>query len=347
VKARIATERQQVSVIIPSYNRRDSLLRLLHSLEAQTIDHNRVEVIVVDDGSEYDPGLITATSFSFRLHYERQTNQGATVARNHGASRSTGDTLVFIDDDITLDRHTLAALVGRCEREEHAIVLGSLALRGSSAAVTRFQQYAIAEKERSAAREQQHPSDIVPFGACNTQLLAIPRADFLRLGLLQDPSGGWPNWDDVDLGYRAHLAGYRLIQERAATGIHWDYAVDTLDTACQRWYRASQAAVRLFQLYPELEPHIPMYADKTPPRLGKDQPVLLARKLIRRLTARRLSLACLKRAVKLLELMPAPPALLAFLYRAVQGAYMVQGYDEGLQSCGLPARKALRSREAL
>src|SRR4030042_4247117 len=93
------------------------------------------------------------------------------------------------------------------------------------------------------------------FVDCNTQLLACRRSDFLDLGMLQDPTGGhgWPNWDDVDFGYRAYLNGFRLLQSRKANGYHWDYSVVDWTIACQRWYRASRSAVWLFKKHQELQ----------------------------------------------------------------------------------------------
>jgi len=38
------------SVIIPSYNRADEVIDLLKSLQAQTCEHSRFEVLVIDDG---------------------------------------------------------------------------------------------------------------------------------------------------------------------------------------------------------------------------------------------------------------------------------------------------------
>ncbi len=79
-----------VSVVIPTYNRIDSLQRLLESLNHQTLSPDQYEVIVVDDGSAYAPDVITNTSFRFALTYLRQENQGATVARNYGAQANQG-----------------------------------------------------------------------------------------------------------------------------------------------------------------------------------------------------------------------------------------------------------------
>src|SRR5688500_1576779 len=99
-----------VSVIVPTYNRKDSVLRTLGSLSRQTLSTDFYEVIVVDDGSVDETAGIATQEFPFTLRYLSQENRGATKARNHGAVESRGDVLVFIDDDVTVSPQALEAL---------------------------------------------------------------------------------------------------------------------------------------------------------------------------------------------------------------------------------------------
>lgn len=84
-----------VSVIIPMYNGARHLRAALESVFAQT--YRPFEVIVVDDGSTDDSGLI-AQSFA-DVRYIHQPNQGVAVARNHGIEAARGDFLAFLDQD--------------------------------------------------------------------------------------------------------------------------------------------------------------------------------------------------------------------------------------------------------
>lgn len=91
-----------VSVIIPTYNREFDLERLLQSLRKQT--YKKIEIIVVDDAStdntaetakKYTPYVIT------RKHMER------TIQRNFGVSKSHGEYLLFLDDDMELNESVI------------------------------------------------------------------------------------------------------------------------------------------------------------------------------------------------------------------------------------------------
>ena len=90
------TEKQPlVSVIIPVYNGSRHLRAALESVFAQT--YRPFEVLVVDDGSVDDSGLI-AQSFP-DVRYIHQTNQGVAAARNHGIQAARGEFLAFLDQD--------------------------------------------------------------------------------------------------------------------------------------------------------------------------------------------------------------------------------------------------------
>lgn len=84
-----------VSVIIPCYNGAQFLSEAIESALAQT--YPPFEILVVDDGSTDNTGEVAARYQGVR--YIRQENQGASIARNTGLSKSQGDYLVFLDHD--------------------------------------------------------------------------------------------------------------------------------------------------------------------------------------------------------------------------------------------------------
>lgn len=100
-----------ISVIIPTYNEEDVILKCLYSLEIQT--GVNFEVIVVDDGStDKTIQLINKYSSSkYNLRLIEGKHEGAGPARNLGAKNAKGNILVFVDSDMTFDKHFLKMLV--------------------------------------------------------------------------------------------------------------------------------------------------------------------------------------------------------------------------------------------
>ena len=86
----------RVSVIIPTYNRKNFLLPALESVFAQTFED--YEVIVVDDGST-DQTKEAIQPFMGRIRYIFKQNGGVSSARNRGIQEAKGEIIAFLDSD--------------------------------------------------------------------------------------------------------------------------------------------------------------------------------------------------------------------------------------------------------
>lgn len=87
-----------ISIIIPTYNRSESLSLAVKSVQDQT--RSIWELIIIDDGSENNTQeVLKDTLKDNRIKYYYQENQGVSVARNYGAELATGDYLIFLDSD--------------------------------------------------------------------------------------------------------------------------------------------------------------------------------------------------------------------------------------------------------
>ena len=85
-----------ISVIIPTYNRKNTLPRAVESVLNQT--YKPVEIIIVDDGST--DGTKEWFSEMYPLvHYTYQVNSGVSSARNTGINSARGDWIALLDSD--------------------------------------------------------------------------------------------------------------------------------------------------------------------------------------------------------------------------------------------------------
>ena len=97
-----------LSVVIPTFRRVGLLHRCLNALGAQTINPERFEIIVVDDGHETEVLACVASAAAaargLRLRYLRpEQGRGPAVARNCGWRAAHGEIIVFTDDDTLPD----------------------------------------------------------------------------------------------------------------------------------------------------------------------------------------------------------------------------------------------------
>jgi len=87
-----------VSVVIPTYNRSDTLERAVDSVLFQ--DYEDFEVFVVDDASTDDTESVMEQYDDPRLTYIRHTeNQGGSAARNTGIEKASGKYIALLDSD--------------------------------------------------------------------------------------------------------------------------------------------------------------------------------------------------------------------------------------------------------
>lgn len=121
-------ESPDVSVIIPTYNRRASLERAIESCFEgnEVVD---IEIVVVDDGSTDGTEAWLKSLSDERVSYSRQENRGAQVARNSGLDCARGQYVKFLDDDDELLPGALVQEIEAVSEEQAAISCGHLIVR--------------------------------------------------------------------------------------------------------------------------------------------------------------------------------------------------------------------------
>ena len=96
-----------ISVVIPSYNRLETLKRAIHSVLSQ--DTPVKELIVVDDGStDHTAEHISKTYPEIKLI--QQSNQGVSAARNAGIKQANGEWIALLDSDYTWHKNKISSI---------------------------------------------------------------------------------------------------------------------------------------------------------------------------------------------------------------------------------------------
>lgn len=119
---------REVSIVIPTLNREEDLKEALQSILGQT--KLPKEVIVVDDSdNNKTKGLMDQMRGDFSkkkiaIKYRRggrRKGKSISLARNIGMAESTGDILLFIDDDVILDKKYISEILKVYERYPQAL----------------------------------------------------------------------------------------------------------------------------------------------------------------------------------------------------------------------------------
>lgn len=103
-----------LSILIPTYNRNESLIKLLQNLQMQMQDE--VEVIVIDDHSDNQLKL----EFPSWLKYIvlEENSGGASIPRNVGLDNAKGQYITFIDSDDDVSSDYVKVILDKIKNSE-------------------------------------------------------------------------------------------------------------------------------------------------------------------------------------------------------------------------------------
>ncbi len=114
------------SVIIPTYNRPDRVQECLDSLLKLDYRRDRMEIILVDDGSKILlDKIIKPYQNQINIILIRQKNSGPATARNTGALTAKGKFLAFTDDDCTPTSDWLKQLELQFNKQPDCLIGGA------------------------------------------------------------------------------------------------------------------------------------------------------------------------------------------------------------------------------
>ena len=239
--ARVA-EASLVSVIIPTYQRRDGLRRALASLVDQTVEPDAYEVIVAVDGStDGTCEMLSGYAAAYRLNVVAGPRRGRAAACNAALASARGEVLVVLDDDMRvvpefIERH----------RRHHAsgsrlCVLGPVPveLLEDSPRAARYVQAKFAVHLARLA-EPDHVYVPRDFYSGNSSL----RAEVLReLDGFDESFTAYGN-EDVELALRLRTAGVTLRYDGEAVA-YQEYSKDLrglMDDTRERWHDRAAGA---------------------------------------------------------------------------------------------------------
>ena len=190
----------ELSVVVPTHDRRDLLVRLLESLGRQTTPPDRFEVVVVVDGST--DGTLEAVAdlaTPFRLTVVDQPQAGQSAARNAGAARATGHVLLFVDDDEEADPGLVAAHL-EAHRDRRRIAGVGVIERRVPVDADRVARLLA---ESAAAHTARLAKTTLTYLDAYGGNLSVPRSVFEEIGGYAEDL---PRENDFEFAYRLHQA---------------------------------------------------------------------------------------------------------------------------------------------
>jgi glycosyltransferase involved in cell wall biosynthesis len=237
------------SIVIPTYQRRDVLLRTMAGLAR--LEHPwPCELVVVVDGSQDGSAeAARAVPMPYDVSVVEQPNSGAAAARNRGAREARGTYLLFLDDDMVADPHLLVAHAERLEAGADAVV-GHIPLHPESP-----RTLLTLGVERWVDRRHERlrrPGSELTLGDLLTGQLSVRASLFHELDGFDEHfnEGGSFGAEDTDVLHRLLSSGARVAYAGDAV-THQHYVVAPAQYLRQ-WRQGGRADAVLIRKHPDL-----------------------------------------------------------------------------------------------
>jgi GT2 family glycosyltransferase len=203
---------KRVSVIIPNWNGKDLLGPCLESLYRQQFDD--FEIILVDNGSNDGSVLFVEKNFPQVAIIRLDENRGFSAAVNAGISVSSSPYICLLNNDTEVDQRWLGEIVAALDGNPDVGSAASKILFFSdrttvNSAGDEFSFFGVPYQRRLMRGDGvlfNEPQFV--FSACGAAAL-YRRELFQKVGLFDEAFFAYQ--EDVDLGFRAQLLGYRCL----------------------------------------------------------------------------------------------------------------------------------------
>lgn len=207
-----------VTVVIPTHSRLPELRALLSDLSQQAEPHVPFDVVVVDSDAGLDSTAVVQHAADRGLPVRRiLTPNNVSTKRNVGAGATDAELLIFLDDDLRVGPHFVAAHVEAHSDVDSAVVSGAVTFPPEWIRESNYYRFKAARHRASgpALDDGVAPHHLVSMNFSIT-------AEVYRAVGGFDPSFAHYGGEDLDFGFRCKKAGFCLAYAPKAAVEHWE-----------------------------------------------------------------------------------------------------------------------------
>ncbi|HEY5258143.1 MAG TPA: glycosyltransferase [Candidatus Baltobacteraceae bacterium] len=210
------TMQLDISVVVPTYNRLDTLREVVPTLLAQDLGRDRYEVLICDSNStdgtlDYLAGVRAEHP---NVRHLPGAYTGRAMARNAGIAAARGRVILFNDSDILTSPELLSRHLQHHTEQLHVAVVGW------EVQVKNLVDYADKRHHPEKRGHLHSPNRTrLPWLYFLTGNASVRRDDLLRVGCFDESFTGYGH-EDLELGYRLTKAGVTILYEPRAINYH-------------------------------------------------------------------------------------------------------------------------------
>lgn len=241
-----------LSVVIPTYNRIDALVKTLDSYKSQTIlKETPFEVVIVDDGSTDGTEKTIKkikSLYPFNIIYrKKEKNQGPASARNLGIKLAKGHLILITGDDVIATPSLFEEHLDIHKRANNIAVLGYTPWH-QEIEITEFMKYILIRGHQFDYKKLKNQG-FCDYGKFYTSNISL-RKEWLKEELFDENFPG-AAFEDVELGYRLTKKGLKIVFNKKAKAYHYHHIKE--EEFYQKSRYSGRATVLMYKKHPEMK----------------------------------------------------------------------------------------------
>jgi len=197
-------EKNLVSIIIINYNGKHHLEKCLKSLIQ--IDYKNYEIILVDNNSSDDSINFVKKFYPSVGIIQLEKNYGFAEPNNIGAKRATGEFLLFLNNDTIVKSNFISELVNVINTDSKIVICQSFLLKPNEEIDSSGDFVDTLGRAYSSRKKVSEVREIL---SARGAAMLVRKESFFDLGKFDKKF--FASFEDVDIGWRAWLWGYRVI----------------------------------------------------------------------------------------------------------------------------------------
>ncbi len=239
-------EKDLVSVVFPTMNRRDDLIKCIKSIKSST--HKKTEIVVADNGSKDDTLHVIKKMFPDVVLIANDLNLGSPVAINNCIKASKGEFILRLDDDEIIEKDTIEKMLKVLKSSPKIGIASCLYFYTETPNILRTAGFTldmftgkttpIGEGENYKGRFE---GKLIEAQAVGGGSHLVRKSLFDEIGFY--PESYFLHYEDVDWCLKVRQAGYKIIVVGSARLYHKRLGGASLSETPFRAYLANRGKV--------------------------------------------------------------------------------------------------------
>lgn len=220
----------EVTIVLPAFNEERYLKNCLDSLMTLDFPKEKLEIILVDNGST-DNTLSIAKQYPIKVLEKHNAKVGA--VRNFGAQQAQGKYIVFLDSDCVTEPHWLGSGISKLSQNPGMVLGGQCILRENP---YWLEKYWILNNSKTRAYQT------TLIGAC----IFVEKSMFFKVGGFDESLN---SGEDCDLTLKLRKAGAKVDIDPSLSVTHLGFPIEIIPFIKRQIWHSSDYAQNFLSLY--------------------------------------------------------------------------------------------------